>query len=235
MSLKVITNADCRIYIYERDDPSLSRYLQYIRLIDLIIAVALICAIISGVWTSPDSSNLQSGYNLRRASAIIFLVSIILIFVTAVFLMSKSRTREQKYDLVLLQDIIVMPILFLRIIYAIVQAFLNNPTHPNHNTWVYLGLLLIPDFIALVIFTFCGFKTERGPPAMDYAPNNAGKIELGMTPPGAQSSTFPDQSAAYQDYPVGTSQPAQSQRPRGRRQFRVRGPIHMLIDAFRGE
>jgi hypothetical protein len=197
--------------------------------------VGLVCAIISGVWTNPTSSNLQSGYDLRRASDIIFLVCIILIFLVALFMMSKSRTREQKHSLVLVQDLIVMPILFLRIIYATVQAFLNNPNNPGHNTWVYLGLLLIPDLIALLIYTICGFLTEPAPRAVDFSPIDGGKVEIGMTPQGPQSSTFPDQPANYQTYPVGSSQAAYSQPSRGRRQRRIRGPIHMLIDAFRGE
>ena len=231
---KVFADTNYRVRLYELEDPTLSRYFQPLRLLSLLVMVGLVCAIISGVWTSPTSTNLQSGYNLRRAADIIFLISIILIFVSALFFMSKSGTREQKYDLVIMQNVIVMPILFVRIIYAVVQAFLNNPSNPNHNTWVYLGLLLIPDFVALVIFTVFGFLTDRAPPPRAYTPADGGKIEMGALPQGPQPATFPDQPAAYQDYPVGTSQPAYYQGRRGRRQHR-RGPILMLIHAFRGE
>jgi hypothetical protein len=222
-----------RIHIYERDDPTLAKYLLPTRLIHLFIIAGVVCAIISGVWTDPTSSNIQQGYNLRRASAIIFLVAILLILVLALFMMSRSRTREQRYNLVIVQDIIVMPILLFRIIYTTVQAFLNNPSNPNHNTWVYLGLLLIPDFISLLIYTIFGFLTERAPPA---APVDGGKAESGWTPQGRQSSTFSDQNGTGQNYPAGSPQPGFSHHSlRGKKQRKFRGPIHMLIDAFRGE
>jgi len=98
---------------------------------------------------------------------------------------------------------------------------------------VYLGLLLIPDFISLLIYTIFGFLTERTPQA---APLEGGKAESGLTPQGRQSSTFSDQNGTGQHYPAGSSQPGFAQHSmRERKQRKFRGPIHMLIDAFRGE
>src|SRR5271154_3170385 len=69
------------------------------------IMAGLVCAIISGIWTNPTSSNLHSGYDLRRAADIIFIVFISVIFLLTLLMMSKSH--EQKHNLVIVQDFMV--------------------------------------------------------------------------------------------------------------------------------
>jgi len=114
--------------------------------------------------------------------------------------------------------------MLVRIVYAVVQAFLNNPSNPNHNTWVYFGLLLIPDFVSVALYTVFGYVISRIPKEEGALQLESGyALKEGVGPnPGAGG----DEQPTYQ-------QPAQNNR-RGRR-TRRRGPILMLIGAIRGE
>jgi len=114
-----------------------------------------ICSIIGGVWSSPNDSNINTGYTLRRVGAIIFTVATIFIFSLA-FTASRSASGSHGNDLVLRQLFIVLPIMFFRIVYATVQNFKSTPQSPGHNTWVYFALLLLPDFVSATIYTYFG-------------------------------------------------------------------------------
>jgi len=198
------------------------RYVQRIRLISIALLAATICAIIAGVDSTPGNSNINIGYNLRRASAVIFLFCVLVVILIAYSLFARSRTREQKYDLVLFQTIIVLPIMLMRIIYAVIQAFLSTPTNPGRNTWVYLCLLLIPDLVSLTIYTVCGFMISRAPPGVTdyYHQRNVEDGKIGVADPGnVQAST----SGQVED---GTQAPTNI---RTRRRRRPRGPIGLLI------
>lgn len=195
---------------------------------------AFVCAIISGVWTNPTSNNINTGYSLRRAAEFLFLFCVLCILGLTVLLFSSSKTKEQRNDLVLVQVLIVSPILLIRIIYATVQSFLSTPTSPGRNTWVYLGLLLIPDFVSVTIYTVFGFKIKPLQRAGEWpASYTANGDEFPQET--NQPATFDGPTGSYQDV-EGKSQPAVTPQPsRRRRQRRIRGPIHMLIDAIRGE
>ena len=210
-----------RIRIWQSTYPELTQYLQPIRLIHFPLMAAFVCAIISGVWTNPTSNNIDKGYQLRRAADIIFLICVLCIAGLAFLLYSKSRTREQRMDLVLLQVLFVTPFLLIRIIYAVVQAFLSTPTKPGRNIWVYLGLLLIPDFISVSIYTICGFKVKQMPPAAEWQDYNTGK----------NNETIPQSGQPGPTDAEGNVQAAQPPRRRQRRRGR-RGPIGMLIGAI---
>jgi hypothetical protein len=106
----------------------------------------------------------------------------------------KSQSREQRADPVLLQLFIVLPIMLVRILYATSQAFKSTPQNPTHNTWVYLVLLMIPDFISDAVYTYFGavilrsFKhsgPSKGQPSSEY-----GKMSSSQT-----------QQPAYQEPP----------------------------------
>ena len=125
-------------------------------------------------------------------------------------------------DLVLLQVLLVSPLLLIRITYAVVQAFVSTPTKPGLNTWVYLGLLLIPDFISVAIYTVCGFKVKTMPPAAEWQDYNTGK----------GSETSPQSGQPETTNAEGNVQAAQPTRTRRQRRRRARGPIGMLIGAI---
>lgn len=164
---------------------------------------------------------INTGYDLRRAAEIIFLICVLFLTTIAFLLFSKSRSREQRSDLVLLQVLIVMPILLIRIVYATVQSFLSTPTNPGHNTWVYLVLLQIPDFASVAIYTVCGFLVKPAP--------LVGQWEGTATKDDGMASQV--QSGATYNQATTQEQPA-SQPRRTRRRRRVRGPIGMLIAAI---
>jgi hypothetical protein len=181
--------------------------------------VAFVCAIISGVWTNPTSNNINKGYQLRRAADILFLLCVLCIFALSFLLFSKSRTKEQRTDLILVQVLLVAPLLLIRITYAVVQAFLSTPTNPGRNIWVYLGLLLIPDFISVAIYTVCGFKVKKMPPAAEWQEYNTRK----------DNETNPQSGQPNAQGNVQDEQPGRTRRRRGRG---PRGPIGMLIGAI---
>ena len=131
-------------------------------------------------------------------------------------------------DLVLVQVLLVSPILLVRIIYATVQAFLSSPSSPGRNTWVYLGLLLIPDFISVAIYTICGFMVRRTPLPAEAQEYNAGK-DMETSPQTVQTVMFEQAGAGIE----GTVQSTQPPRTRRQRRRRPRGPIGMLIRAIR--
>jgi len=153
--------------------------------------------------------------------------------------------RQQRHDKVLLQIYIVLPILFVRVIYACVQSFLSTPTSPGRNRWVYLGLLLVLDFVAVSIYTAFGFVVGRA------GPRNVAYEEEARKQEGYEQGTQPAQG---QGYDAGTSthqggvlqghrrggdgstldQGSGRQGRGGRRNRRIRGPIHMLYDAIAG-
>lgn len=148
-----------------------------------------------------------------------------------IHLFFKSKTKEQRHDLVLVQIIVVAPILLVRIIYATIQSFLSTPTSPGRNTWVYLGLLLIPDCISVTIYTICGFKIPPIQPVQhEYNVGESAPKHSGLTPESVQPVAF---DHSYQNV-EGKPQPNVTQAPprRRRRQRKIRGPISMLISAI---
>ena len=113
--------------------------------------------------------------------------------------------------------------MFVRIVYATVQSFKSSPASPLYNVWVYLALLLIPDAVSVSIYTVCGFLIKNEP-ATTQLNRGYDDVEIPTTMeqnPQKAAVTSPSQ----QD----------SSRRRKRRQRRIRGPIHMLIDALRGD
>ena len=218
-----------RIGTWQNNDPSLIKFFGFIRLVHPVLLAAFVCGIISGVWTNPASGHIDTAYNLRRAADILFLFVTSLTMGMVVRMMIKSKSKEQRFDLVLVQVLVVTFILLIRIIYATVQAFLSTPQNPNHNTWVYLGLLLSLDCLAAGIYTICGLLLKP------FQPTSARQEYPAEDPPVPSEIPQPYQS----DYQPGKVDAAQSATPRarvGRRgQRRIRGPIRMLIDAIRGD
>src|SRR6202035_543429 len=153
-----------RVRNWETVDPTLSRYLTPIPGLRLLIMAAFVLGLLGGIWTAPNSTHIETAYKLRQAADVLFIVNVLILFVFTLFLALKSTSREQTFDIVILQVYIVLPIMLMRIIYATVQAFMSSPTNPGHNTWVYLALLLIPDFLALLIYTLFGFAVTKAPP-----------------------------------------------------------------------
>lgn len=198
---------------------------------------AFILGLLGGIWTAPDSTNLATAYKLRQAGDVLFIVNTLGLFLFTMFLSSKSTSRDQKFDPVILQIYIVMPIMFMRSIYATVQAFMSSPSKPGHNIWVYLALLLIPDFISLLIYTLFGFVVPKAAPRDTTVYTD--------TESGAKDEMSPQEGGyvggpAYQEPAssnVGNNYSQQGGR-RGRRQRRRGGPLHMLYYAImdrRGE
>jgi hypothetical protein len=210
------------------------KYLRPIKLIGLLVFLGLVLAVVSGVWSSPGDSNIDKGYDLRRAADILFVILVIIIFLLTSALMSGSHSREQRFDLVLLQVFIVSPILFLRSIYAAVQAFISTPQNPGHNTWVYLGLLLIPDAISLTIFTICGFILPRESPSVrQWRAGNGQANEAGLDPTSPPQLPTIDEHSRQKIASQDVSEPQSTYAPprRGGRRRRG-GPIMMLIQAL---
>jgi len=216
-------NSSRRIRNWEGENVRLTRYRQPFQYLHLLLTAAFILSIISGVWSDPTSSNVEIAYKLRRAADILFIVGVVAIFAIAVYLGSLSQSRQQRYDLILLQVYVVMPILFVRIIYATVLSFQQSPADPGHNVWVYLALLLIPDFIAVTIYTICGLIIVPGGKKVPM-PSDAGEIDPRI-PSGAAAGLKEDHTQVQ-----GQSDSGQGRRY-GRRRRRG-GPLRMLFYAL---
>ena len=227
-----------RIRIWDGEIPGLRRYLRPIRSVNLIVTAAFILGIVGGVYSNPTSSQIDLGYRLRRASNILFVVAVLIILLFTILISRQANTREQRYDLVILQVYIVVPIMLTRIIYATVQSFLSTPTSPGRNVWVYLGLLLIPDFASITIYTVCGFFIAGTPISPNWSSESPSK-ESGKGP--ATGVSMPGDEPIYQEptYQAQGNQQAPAQPASaagyGRRYGRGRrrgGPIMMLIQAL---
>ena len=218
-----------RIGTWRSADTRLDKYAQILKLMTLPMIAGTVCAIISGTDSAPGDKDINTGYTLRRVASIIFLFCVLVVMFVAYSCRMRSRTPEQKTDLALVQVLIVTPIMLLRIIYAVVQSFLSTPTNPGRNTWVYLALLLIPDFVSVAIYTVCGLVVTKAEPGVTDYYNQPGNVE---------AAKMADDQAN-----IATGQPgyAPQNGGRGRRGrgqgFRPRGPIGFLIvtiiDLFR--
>jgi hypothetical protein len=115
-------------------------------------------------------------------------------------------------------------------IYATVQAFLASPSNPSagRSTWVYFGLLQIPDLLSVGIYTICGLFLPKATAPAGQTAQSGGYYEPGKdgTPASDTPYTASDQGA-YQQY---QQQPMAGGGRRNRR--RMGGPIHMLISAI---
>jgi hypothetical protein len=212
----------------------LGKYQRLFALIRIVLLVAFVLAIVSGVWTSPGSSHINTGYELRRAADILFLIVVLLMATVALLLLKSATSREQRKDLHLIQVFFVVPFLLIRIVYATVQAFLSTPTNPGHNVWVYLGLLTCPDAISVLIYAVCGYLIPKEAPIARDAETELRYAKLEAAP-GQQPQPDADQmaSTAYVNPPVQQQPPRRFGGRRGGR--RLRGPIGMLIALARGD
>ena len=165
---------DYRERIWKPFDSRLSRFDIPHHLFHLFVLGGLVCSILGGVWSSPTDPNINTGYTLRRVGAIIFMVSVIILINFVILMRRSSVNREQRTDPLLTQIFLVLPIMLVRIIYATVQSFKSTPQSPGHNTWVYLVLLLIPDFISDSIYTFYGAMLVRMSRRVDFS---AGELQ----------------------------------------------------------
>src|SRR5271156_4446708 len=143
---------------WETQDPRLTNYLRPMRLLQILILGGLICAIIGGTDMEPGSSDINTGYTLRRVGDFFFLIAVVAIFVSTLMLYKTSSDHTQRHDPQLTQIFFVLPISFVRVVYSTVQAFLSTPDNPGHNTWVYLVLLLVPDLVSVAIYTWFGLR-----------------------------------------------------------------------------
>lgn len=226
--------SNCRIHNWETTDIHLTRWLVPLRMINTLLLIPVILAIISGVWTAPDSNHIDTAYKLREAAAVLFILFVLVLFILATVMPNQSQQRRDK---VLVQVYIVLPILFVRVIYASAQAFLSTPSSPGRNRWVYLGLLLIPDFVAVSIYTVFGFMVKKAmPSALMYEAQMA-------KPEGSEMGVQASQGHGYERAPpqgMGVTDGRRDFRQEGRhgqpgrRHRRRRGPIHMLYYAIAG-
>ena len=204
----------------------MDRYLKPVRYINVILLAAFICSIIGGAWSNPTSSHVNTGYSLRRAGLILFLITNVIIILIVIWMFRHSVVREQSHDPLLIQLFIVLPIMLIRIVYAVVQAFLSTPSNPGYNTWIYLGLLLIPDLLSTAIFTLWGAAqlrpSKRAALEKKYG---AGPVHAGGNVPMQQmgNGEMKDEQAAA----------SQTQMHDYRYDMR-RGPLRRLSDRFLG-
>src|SRR5271163_2533665 len=145
-----------RLKTWDGIDQKLDRYLKPVRSVNVILFAGFICTIVGGAMSNPSNSNANTGFKLRRAGDILFLVCNVIILGTVAWMSYSSVTPKERFDPIIVQLFIVLPLMLLRMVYATVAAFLESPENSSYNIWIYFGLLSLPDFLSTAIFTFCG-------------------------------------------------------------------------------
>lgn len=185
-------------------DPRLDRYLRPVRSVNIILFAGFILTIVGGALSNPTNTNANTGFKLKRAGDILFLICNVIILATVAWMAHGSVTPKQRYDPIIVQLFLVMPLMLIRMVYATVEAFLESPSNETYNIWIYLGLLSLPDFFATAIFTFCGvfwlrptqrtaLRDEHAGMAMEVqndAPKPVGEVNGAYGNYGNYSSTY---------------------------------------------
>jgi hypothetical protein len=179
-----IVKCNVRLRTWDAVDSSLDRYLGPVRSVNIVLFAGFICTIIGGAFNNPTSSHYVTGFSLRRAGDILFLVSNVGIIAVVVYMAILSRTHSQRFDPILVQNFVVLPIMLTRIVYTTVQSWLASPQNPGYNVWVYFGLLEVTDFLSTLIFTLYGAFVLRPSQRAAIERANAGELHvIEHTPP----------------------------------------------------
>ena len=212
-----------RLRTWDGITPGLDRYLKPVRYINVLLLAGFICTIIGGAWSNPTSSHVDTGFTLRRVGNILFLITNVVILLVAIFMYRHSVVREQSHDPLLVQLFIVLPIMLIRMVYTVVQAFLSTPDNPGHNTWVYLGLLYVPDLLATAIFTLFGVFQLRPSRRAGLEKKGRGQVTSGDMPLQQMGNAeMKDEQTAAQTQPHDYGYDAR------------RGPIRRISDRLMG-
>lgn len=207
-----------RIHHWKEPDPRVYIYSRPLSQIQFLLFLSLICAIISGAWTSLTWTMTDASYALREAASILLLVTVVLVFPVCFFALSVSKYGEERRDALLLQVVIVLPLFLIRSVYSVIQSYLSNRQSPLPNIWVYFSLLILMDYLAIVALTLVGLSVQRTIP-----PGKVGVTSVENPPepsPLPQFNEMNQQPAPPQYYPHW----------RKRRDRRYPGAIHLLFD-----
>lgn len=154
-----------------------------LRLVHPVIICGLVLGIIGGIDRMPDSSTgminadkYDRGATFMRASGALFLVAFAAICFGVIRLWKHRKSLAVVSYYIVTSMVVVMPLLFLRILYSVLNsANLDTAGHTGHTTkynimngsWViYLILGLIPQATIITIFiasgVFAWMKVRRG-------------------------------------------------------------------------
>ena len=117
---------------------------------------AFACSFLGNVWSNPDNARVVSGFELRKAGAILFSLAGIGLFVVAIYAIFLGTLMEKRRDPIILQILIIIPFTLVRNVATAVEAFLSSADEPYFNDFINLGLVRIPDFASLTIFSIFG-------------------------------------------------------------------------------
>lgn len=157
--------------------------LMILRLVHPIIMVGLVLGIIGGIRRMPDSATgminpdkYDSGATFLKASGALFLVAFVAICFGAFRLWKHRKTLATVSYHIVTGMVVILPLLFLRIVYSVLNsANLDTTGHTGHTnkynvmtgSWViYLILGLIPQATIITIYiasgVFAWMKVRRG-------------------------------------------------------------------------
>ncbi|KAL2848441.1 hypothetical protein BJY01DRAFT_246452 [Aspergillus pseudoustus] len=158
-----------------------SKVAIFLRLLHPVIIIALVLGIMSGTNRSPssdgsiDADKYDRGATFAKASSALFLVALFGITPGVVYLFRRRQTMQTVARYMITAMPVIIPLLFLRILYSVLGAAnLDTTGHAGHTkrynvltgSWaVYLVLGLIPQGVVLVAYTVCGVGAwwrERG-------------------------------------------------------------------------
>jgi len=161
-----------------------------------VLTGAFACSFLGNVWSNPDNARVVSGFELRKAGAILFSLAVIGLFVVVIYAIFLGTTMEKRRDPIILQILIIIPFMLVRNVATAVEAFLSNPDEPYFNDFINLGLVRIPDFASLTIFSIFGvtiLKRSRRKEMKRIAREKAKEIEQekrGSNKDGSKGNLF---------------------------------------------
>lgn len=144
-----------------------------LRLVHTVIICGLVLGIIAGIDRMPDASTgitnadkYDRGATFMKVSGALFLIAFAAICFGAIGLWGQRKSVAANSYYIVASMVAVLPLLFLRILYSVLNsANLDTTNHTGHTTkynimsgsWViYLVLCLIPQAAIITIYTASG-------------------------------------------------------------------------------
>ncbi|KAK7682031.1 hypothetical protein QCA50_014995 [Cerrena zonata] len=143
-----------------------------LRILGVMAIVGIVLIIVGGTQTASadgDISKLNQAMTLRHAGSIIFVVLFVLLVLVHLFFWANRRTILEHRRKLLIGISCALPFLGVRVIYGILSSY--APLIPTEKgglsqfslstgSWgIYLGMSVLMEFAAVLIYTFVGITT----------------------------------------------------------------------------
>ena len=140
----------------------LSVPIRVIRLLYIMITIAIVLSIVSGVKITGGTDDTSTAYKLQKAAAIIYLVVFIVLCGLVILIMVNMRYVHESEKRLVLALIICLPIAFVRVLYTLISTFSNGSTTFNifaPNIWTEAFMQVLEEMLTVTILIAAGLLT----------------------------------------------------------------------------